>query len=287
MGTFQKKIQCQNCNNNTFAISQNNAIYSYDKFSYITFDSNEIYNFYSIQNNNNNFNNFQINNNFNQKINLNDCFKYCFIQNNYKYYTSYCNKCFTNTYQNEIFSLFSLSDILTIVLSNNQNSNILLEDELDLKQYAKSYPGFGTYLLISILCQINSNEFICYCVNPTDGSWYCYIDGKILRVQLMSTNDIPLILIYQNSNTFTYEYNHIKRDYNNKICLSIRTNLGNERKLFINKDFSIENVKKKISYYLGLKNKNFYILINGRKPKDDEILINALNNNNSITVFIQ
>ena len=69
----------------------------------------------------------------------------------------------------------------------------------------------------------------------------------------MSTNETPLILIYQNSSTFTYEYNHIKRDYNNKICLSIKTNFGNERKLYFNKDLSIENVKEKISYYLNLK----------------------------------
>ena len=210
-----------------------------------------------------------------------------FYPKRHKYYTSYCNKCFTNAYQDERFSLFCLSNILTIVLSNNHNSNFLLEDELDLKQYAKNYPDLGTYLLISILCQINSNNFVCYCVNPTDGSWYKYSDSKINKVLNMSTNVIPLVLIYQNSNTFAYEYNHIKRDYNNKICLSIKTNFGNERKLYFNKDLSIENVKKKISYYLNLKNKNFYILINGRKPKDDEILINALNNNNSITVFIQ
>ena len=103
----------------------------------------------------------------------------------------------------------------------------------------------------------------------------------------MSINVIPLILIYQNSNTFKYEYNHIKRDYNNKICLSIKTSFGSERKIFFNKDLSIEKVKKKISKYFHLENKKFYIFINGRKPKDDEILINTLNNNNSITVFIQ
>lgn len=99
MGVFQKKIQCQNCNNHNIVISQNNDTYTYYKFSYIIFDLNEIYNFYSNQYRNNIFNNFQINNNFNQKINLNDCFKYCFIQNKHKYYTSYCNKCFTNDYQ--------------------------------------------------------------------------------------------------------------------------------------------------------------------------------------------
>ena len=137
MGTFQKKIQCQNCNNNNIVIYQNNDTYSYFKFSYIIFDLNEIYNFYSI---NNILNNFQINNNFNQKINLNDCFKYCFIHKRHKYYTSYCNKCFINTYQDERFSLFKGELLLVFSKFTAVNSLLIL-----------SYIKFKILILLLIL----------------------------------------------------------------------------------------------------------------------------------------
>ena len=66
-------------------------------------------------------------------------------------------------------SFFCLSNILTIILSNNKNSNVFFEDEIDLKEYLINNSDFTKYLLISFLCQINSNEFICYCINPKDG----------------------------------------------------------------------------------------------------------------------
>ena len=273
-GIFIIKKQCQNCIRGS-QILINNYIndHDYSPFYFITFDINTIK---SMMNINFSYNNFVKNQNFN--LNLNNCFDYLFKYNNNRDYQLVCKNCNQTLYNNE-YNIFKINEILTIILYNNENNNIILQDELDLKQYSNNYYGDGIYNLISVLCQISYNQkFICYCVNPYNGLWYSYTDGKIIRVQKMDINAIPLILIYQYRGNISYIYNPIKRDDFNKICLNIRFQNGIQpMKLFFNKDISVKKVKLKIVTILSSQNKGdikYSLLINGNMTDDN---INFLN----------
>ena len=132
---------------------------------------------------------------------------------------------------------------------------------------------------MSVLCQISYNQkFICYCANPNNGLWYSYTDGKINKVEKMDTNAIPLILMYQYRGNISYEYNPIKREDFNKICLNIRFQNGIQpMKLFFNKDITIKKVKNQIVSILSSKNIGniqYSLIINGNMTDDNKNFLN-------------
>jgi hypothetical protein len=212
IGFYEKKTICGNCQIKAqrFQFNNNNNIqYKYRSYYNFIFDINEINNFYSKKNysymNNMYMTSFQINNNNYNNINIYNCFDYVFRQQNKKY-QSYCNFCFTYSMKYEYENIYSLPNILSIVLSNNENYNFIVNDELDLKQYSNNNKESSLYSLISILCQtIYNKKYICYCINPNNSVWYSYSDGKINEVEKMDINAIPLIAIYQLTNTIDFE----------------------------------------------------------------------------------
>ena len=290
MGTYQNQVICKICNS---------SYNYYESFSCISFNINEIYNFYLYNNNNNNFlynynygiynnnnpyyynNIYQLKNN--KYIDLEYCFNYIFFINNKKCYNLDCKKCNVKTNSQETFSIFTLPNILTIVLYNNENCNLNLEDKLNLKKFIKY--GDGEYYLISILCQICYNgKFIIYCINPNNGMWYSYIDKEIIQTDKMDINAIPLMLIYQVKNDICFQYNEIKRDLN-KIYFNFNFNFGlTPKKFFFNQNETIKGVINKISSILNLAENNLSIFINGVKVDENRYLNEFCINDNLLII---
>jgi len=282
MGAYVNQKFCGNCQSKSqrFGLNINNIIqYNYRTFSNINLDINEIYNYYFKKNdlnfNNVYANNISLNNNNNyNSINLYECFYYVFGKKNKKY-QSYCNNCYTFTIKYEYDFIYMLPNILSIVLSNNDNFNFVLHDELDLKQYSKHWEKDGIYSIISILCQtIYNKKYICYCINPNNGAWYSYSDGKINEVEKMDINAIPLIVIYQLKNTIKFNYKNIIRDDSNKICLNIKFSNGTTSKLIVTKNSLIKNIIETIKIYSNLGDAQIKLLINGRGAEGEQIISN-------------
>ena len=301
IGHYVTQTICQNCNG---------KIHKYNFFYYLNFNSKNISIYYtninpiekSCINLNNNFminamqmnnmcinpmqmsfNNFQKNNNMNQNINIMDYFKYVIPKCYNKTFQNYCNNCCMNTYYNEIFNIYSLPSILTIELSNNENCNFILQDELDLQNCTVYYPekSEGIYKLISILCQISYNEkFICYCFNSNKNLWYSYTDGKINEVEKMDISAIPLLAFYQCKNKIK-EYKNIKRDDTDKICLNIKVANIKTKKLFFNKNNTIQDLIQYISSNFNIGNIS-KLLINGEQVNNNQILSDIPSNNSGV-----
>ena len=161
-------------------------------------------------------NNPSINDN-NKIINLDNCFNY-YLMKKCKGYNLNCEKCFTNS-KYEILSIYSLPNILTLVLSNFENYNFYIQDNIDLKNYCLHSLEDSTYLLVSILCKFSYNDkFILYSYNYKKNCWYSYTNGKINLAKKMDINAIPFVLVYQIKNKIEVYNNLIVED---KICLNI------------------------------------------------------------------
>ena len=182
-GTYQKIIQCQNCDTKK---------YEYISFCHILFKK--------IENNINDINFYSCLNNLYNKNNKNNL---------------YCKNCLKKGIK-EKFSIFSCPKILTILLTDFENCNFSLEDELDLKQYVDNnsdQKNESVYRLISILYQFkHNNKYRTYFINIYDGSWYYYEDNQITQVEIIDINTNPLMLIYESKDMISSNYKSIKRD---------------------------------------------------------------------------
>ena len=288
IGHYQNKKLCMKCNN---------AQFSYELFRTISFSVKVTYNYFYNNNrfqfncnmlNYNNINNNNIANN-GKNIKIKDCFNYLF-NHNYNKYNSYCENCNGNTDKIESYSIFSLPNIITIVLNdNNDNDYFILEDKIDLKNYVIKVSGNEIYNLISILCKISYNgKFINYCFNPNNVKWYSYIDGKISEVDEMDINAIPLMLVYQTNseNDFTnsendIKYKSIKRE-TDKIKFNINFSNGSTATtIYFNKNESFKDLYENISSYFNLSDKKFALLINGNQITEGHNLNEFINNKNN------
>ena len=275
-GFYQKTVYCENCQNKYARYQKNyNKCINYEHFFYINFDINEI-------------NNFMKNNN--QKIKLDFCFKYTLQKFRFNY--KLCSQCYVNR-KKEITSIYSAPYILTIILSKNENSNFVLQEELDLKKYSNYSPKDGVYLLMSVLCRLNYNgKFINYCINPYNGSWYSYTDGRIRRVSKMDINAIPLVLIYQIRGTIKFEYEGLKWD-EDKIKITVKFYKAGlqPKELFFSKTALVKDVIEDVISICDLqkfKDENeIKLLVNGDKADNDKLLINVLEGNNNVLIFFR
>ena len=292
IGHFQNKKKCMRCNN---------AQFSYEPFRTISFSIKKTYDYF--YNNNNrfqfNYNMFNYNNisnyyitNSSKNIKLKDCFNYHF-NNNYNNYNSYCENCNGHTVKEERTSIFSLTNIITIVLAdNNDNDYFILEDEIDSKNYVINGSENEKYNLISMLCKIIYNgKFINYCFNPNNATWYSYTDGNISEVDdKMDINAIPLMLVYQtnskNKNKNNFNYKSIKREQD-KIKFYIQ--FSNEiaaTSIYFNKNESFKDLYGKISSYFNLSDKAFVLIINGTVIMESQNLNEfIINENNGMLVY--
>ena len=152
MGFHRNEKYCCNCKKYLNMSNQKNiSKYQYKSFSHLCFDLNKIYD--------DKKNSFTINNHI-ANINLDECFKYYNLeklnvtQNN-------CLKC--QYCQNKaLSSIYLLPNILTIVLSNNEKTNFILQNKINLNEYVKEKDN--DFNLIAILCQSSlTNRFYPYC----------------------------------------------------------------------------------------------------------------------------
>ena len=299
IGFYENKTFCVNCEKKKQRYNlknDDNIEINYSFLYYINFNLNEIKNYLIKENkrykNNIYYNyynyNFQSNNNNDNgnddiSINLYKCFDYTFGHN--ENFESYCNYCFLKTQKIKYTSIFLLPNILTIILSNNNNCNFIIEDELDLKQYINNRYN-SSYYLISILCQISYNkQFIIYCINPYDGLWYSYTNDNIKEVQKMDLNAVPLVLIYQVKNYINI-YKPIKKE-NNKILLNIKfSNSVNSMNIFFRRNDNIRNVIEKISLIKNIEKSKITLIVEGKKTHNDQIISEITKNNNIILAII-
>jgi len=265
MGTNRYEINCRRCNNTQ---------YTYEPFMTINFNIKKIFGFYS---NNNNY------------IKLNNCFNYLSCNKEKKFYNSFCEKCSGITPKEEIASIYVLPDIITIILTdNNDNDYFMFEDEIYLKNYELNKREKKSYL-VSILCQIAYNgKFISYCINPNNGLWYSYTDGNISQVDKMDLNSIPLMLVYQikKEKEIDFTYKPIKRELN-KIKFNISFSKGIiETIIYFSKNDSFKDLDEKISSYFNLKNKIYKIKINEMEIKEGQTINEFISHNNNNNIFV-
>ena len=278
MGFYQKLTNCQMCQRKYYFYNMNYSdTYEYFTFSSINFDLKEVIQFYNLINNN-----FQMNDN--QIINLDNCFNYA-LKQKFKTNGIFCNSCQTY-YKSQLFSLYSLPYILTIILSNNENCTFKIQDEIDLSKYSPQSQGEKKYLLISILCQNKNKDFILYNINHRNSLWYSYSNRIISKVIEMNIETIPLVLIYQSKDTINFEYNKLKIE--ETIKLNVKFMNGIEPKnISFPKNTLIKYVIKKIAVEFNLDINKIKIVINGKRPNDYELLSKVINNvNNNILVFL-
>ena len=149
--------------------------------------------------------------------------------------------------------LLALPSILTITISNNTDNNdedFILENEIMIQ----IYNSVCLYIIISFLCIVNGN-FICYCINPNNGLWYCYENKKITKVEKYDISAKPLVLIYQDKKSISFQYNYIKKD-DSKIALNIRFQSGiyKPTKLYFKRNIKIKKVIEQIKCHFSLEN---------------------------------
>ena len=277
-GFFQKMSMCENCCRKMYVYNmQYKPNYEYCPFSCINFDLNDVFNFC------NSSPKFQINNN-NLEFNLDNCFNYS-LNKIYKTKGNlFCNLCFTSS-KSETLSVLSLPNILTIILSNNNNLNFVLQDEIVLKKY--SFYSFDDckYCLISILCQLNFNDkFVLYSFNHKDELWYCYSDGKITQVEKIDVNAIPLVLFYQSKSTIKFNYKALKKE--EKILVNVHFTTGIKKTLFFPKNTLVIQVKRFLSTHFNLELNKINLIVNGENPHDYKFLKWFIKYGSSLIIFL-
>lgn len=198
--------KCSGCN-----ISNHN----YECYFYLNFPLEEVRKFKlnELQKINNNM--MMNQNDINQKIQLlnnniidiKDCFEYnqkeeYFLGDNGMYCNN-CNKQLDATYQTV---LYSLPQILVIILNRGTGNNFKVKVEfsefLDLSPFAKIG---GAYKLISAITHLGesdaSGHFIATCKSPIDNRWYCYIDDRVSVANDFKSENLdkskPYILFYK------------------------------------------------------------------------------------------
>jgi hypothetical protein len=275
---------------------QYNYEYDYQSFYEITFNLSEINYYYK-----NSFQPTQRNTGFNynfntnigrQNIHLDQCFDYTFNKQNKKALIEYCNSCFLNRSKSRYNLIYSPPNILTLILTNNEyneNCNFFFQDELNIKNYVLNSNNNRIYLLISCLCRlINTGNFICYCINPKDSSWYSYSDENINKVEEIDDYAIPLILFYQSISTMNFEYKNIKiKNELNEINLTVKFNNGIQPiNISFNKENTIKRVKEKILFTINLKGADCKLYINGKFAREYKKLSAYLKENNNVELTI-
>ena len=280
-GIMKYQIQCDYCQSRIYNY---NYEFSYISFYRITFNINEINNYYL-----NNMNNIC---NMDNSLNLSQCFDYIFIKK-YRITSnpySYCNSCNLNGFKSMYILINDAPKILALILLNNdRNCNLIMRDELNLNKYmVNSSDKDRRYLLISVLCQIKQNgKYICYSINQNDGHWYSYSDERIEKVFKIDTNTVlPLVLFYQKRNTLTFECNNISLD-TNMIFLKIKISQFSPVELLFNRNSTIKNVVNQILLHFKLTEKKGRLLINGESTDEKEVLSKYLQQSNDVTLIIK
>ena len=192
-GIIYIKAQCNFCQT---------VLYKYQLFNFLIFPIQDVLQ-YKIK-----LNNYQ--NDCNNTVSIEDCFKYSqlpYYINNYQCKCCKNNgKCIFNTY------LSVLPNIIIIILNtrvgNNTKVKVSFNENLELKNYVEYLNDECIYELIGVVTHYGmSNEnghFKARCLSPFDGMWYLYNDvivkyiGYFDKEQFQEGN--PYILFYKKIN---------------------------------------------------------------------------------------
>ena len=175
------------------------SLYNYQTFNFLIFPLFEVLN-YKMK-----LVNFQTN--FNNTVNLDDCFKYnqiCLPLNEY-----YCNACKQNTQGNYANFLSVLPNIIIIILNRGvglqYKVKIDFEENLDLKNYVDIFKENSFYELIGVVTHYGesgaSGHFMARCKSPLDNFWYLYNDAIVEKIGYFTKEKFlqgnPYILFYK------------------------------------------------------------------------------------------
>ena len=252
LGIFHKEVDCQAHQEN---ICKNEIFYVID------FDLKEIHDCISDINN-------LHNTLFTPIINVDFCFEYYFCLANKTEKKSYCDSCFFETKKSEKKYIYSPPKIITIVLSNTDNYKLDLQKEINIsKLIADENKNFftGIYDLVSTLyITRNERKFIIYSESKE----------KINQPNDNYSNAIPIMLLYQ------------MRELSDEIKLTLKFQNGiPPKEVTFNKNCKIKEVKQKISDTFKLDINKFFILINGNRTEENEILSKYLRDINDIAII--
>ena len=178
-GTYENVISCLKCNKN---------FYSYQKFEYISFST------YKYRN---------------QTFDIMDGFKDIETKQELKGDNQYyCNKCkkLVNAYIT--CKIIDLPKYLILNIDYGKNkindvNRLILEFEIDLKNYISFYFGQKTkYRLMAICTHIGhsgpTGHYVAYCYNKKNDSWYNFNDSSCRQCGKNGLNyNSPYLLIYE------------------------------------------------------------------------------------------
>ena len=189
-GLIYNQTQCQFCKT---------IIYNYQTMNFLIFPLVQVLN-YKMQ-----LVNFQ--NNYNNTVTLEDCFKY--NQNIAPLNDYYCNNCKKTS--NALFANFiSVSPNIIIIILNRgvglqYKVRIDFEENLNLKNYVEFFKDEAFYELIGVVTHYGesgaSGHFMARCKSPIDGFWYLYNDAIIQKLEYFTKENFlqgnPYILFYK------------------------------------------------------------------------------------------
>ena len=189
-GLTYNQTQCQFCKR---------ILYNYQTMNFLIFPLAQVLN-YKMQSVN-----FQ--NNFNNTVTLEDCFKY--NQNITPLNDYYCNIC-KQTSTALYASFISVSPNIIIIILNRgvglqYKVKIDFEENLDLKNYVEFFKDQAFYELIGVVTHYGesgaSGHFMARCKSPIDGFWYLYNDAIIQKLEYFTKENFlqgnPYILFYK------------------------------------------------------------------------------------------
>ena len=178
-------------------------------------------------------------------LDLNDCFKKMFLQQNNDTKIKTC----------------SFPNILTIVLKSYTFTRIDFHypDELNLNEILYLFPNSqenykvnkdDVYVLVGMLCKysFSENSFVCYYINPKDEIWYYRKNrNNSHKVTDFSMNLMPIILFYQKKNTISFEYKNLRRSFK-YFYLFFEDMRGYRKRLYVRKDSLVFDTFKLLTY---------------------------------------
>ena len=182
--------QCQNC----FTRS-----YNYQTFFFLTFPLEEVRKF-----------KLQYNPNFNDLVNIYDCFLYnqkndFMIGEN----SMYCNYCKQTCGSSMISYLSVTPNVLILILNRGKGIEFKVKinffEELNLENFVEHKELGFKYKLIGVITHLGgsdmSGHFIAYCKDPISNDWYLFNDATVSPIQNFQNDVInyamPYLLFYQ------------------------------------------------------------------------------------------
>ena len=185
--------QCQSCKVN---------LYNYQTFNFLIFPLSQVLN--------NKMKSVNFQNNFNNTVNLYDCFQYNQIYTPLNEY--YCNHCQRSTSAVYANFISATPNILIIILNRGigiqYKIKIDFEENLDLKDFVEYYKDKAFYELIGVVTHYGesgaSGHFMARCKSPIDNYWYLYNDAIVSKIGFFTKDNFmqgnPYILFYKKTN---------------------------------------------------------------------------------------